>query len=166
MKVVVGNLWDSSADILTVTTNATIATNGLVMGRGAAFQASQKIQRLPRLAARTIESSADYYVNGYPVYGFRVVDIGHRQRIGLFQVKLHFKDEAALALIGLSVVSLASWLCDNPQLTVAMNFPGIGFGQLAREQVEPVLSMLPDTVCVHVFETYAHPNELKNKRRR
>lgn len=50
MKLVYGNLWNSDCEINAVTTNSFIRSDGsLVMGRGAALQASQRLPSFQEL---------------------------------------------------------------------------------------------------------------------
>ena len=44
----------------------------------------------------------------------------------------------------------AQWCKDNPNATVAMNYPGIGNGKLSYNVIEPLLAILPEQVSVHV----------------
>jgi len=43
---------------------------------------------------------------------------------------------------------LKAFALKNPTRTIHLPFPGIGFGGLPVEQVEPLLRVLPDNVCV------------------
>ncbi len=42
--------------------------------------------------------------------------------------------------------SLHREILDRPHITVALNFPGIGYGGLNRNEVLPIISILPDNV--------------------
>jgi hypothetical protein len=155
MRVIVGNLWESKADLLVVTTNSTLigSNQKLVMGRGAAFQAACRFPGLPAAAGREIQESAFGFIDGWPVYGFVEVLASKKDKrhMGLFQVKLNYHDPARLSLIGTSVACLLDWLSGHPKVTVAINYPGIGNGHLSRDMVEPILKELPDRVHVHVM---------------
>lgn len=151
MKVKVGNMWYSDANIIAVTTNGSItSTHKLVMGRGAAFQAASKFPRLPNLAASVIEDTVDMIVDGYPIYGFRTVEVDGKE-IGIFQVKLGFSNDAMPALIGYSIMSLVYWCSRFPKTSIALNFPGIGNGRLAPSKIMPMLEQLPNQVDIYVL---------------
>lgn len=149
MKIVTEDLWDSGADVKIVTANAYINSKGeLVMGRGAALEAKQRYPDIPRMAGTKLKEIAVIQtgtIGAYARYG--VLLLPHR--LGLFQVKLHFKDYALLSLIGMSTYMLLSICQSNPEMTVAMNFPGIGYGGLDPEVVLPIIRILPDTVTIH-----------------
>lgn len=147
------DLWDSSADLIAVTTCGSIvgSTRHLVMGAGAAFQASRRYPRLPAAAGRCVEDELITAINGVPLYGFLVIKLGRDTQVGIFQSKLVYYEPSLLSVIGTSVACLLAWLGVHPKTKVAINFPGIGLGKLEREKVEPLLAELPDCVTFHVL---------------
>lgn len=127
-----------------VTTNAVINKAGeLVMGRGAALQAKSKIPGIARECAITVKELGG-------VYGLGIVRVPTKEKagFGIFQVKYAWHEPANLRLIEKSVARLCEWCADHPFTKVRMNYPGIGNGKLKREDVEPLLAPLPDTVTV------------------
>jgi hypothetical protein len=135
-----GDMWQrlGQVDLFCITTNSTIKQNGsLVMGRGIASQAKKRLPQLPGLAAKLIRVSESDY-------GFVVVG-GLHPVIGLFQVKRHFSNKADLGLIKLATIRLFQYIVLY-NLTVCLNFPGIGNGRLSRDEVLPIVGLLPDNV--------------------
>ena len=117
----------------------------LVMGRGAALQAKKIWPALPKFLGMIIANDCghlgDYYLIGDGI-----------MRVGVFQVKRHFKSPAALDIINHSARTLVSWATASPQLTFNLNYPGIGYGRLTVGEVEPLLQYLPDNVHVWRFK--------------
>lgn len=147
-----GNMWDcfGKVDLFLVTTNPIVTKAGkCVMGRGIAKEMSDRYPEVPFALAGVITYSSD------PTYKF-CGDIGKvdNQQIGYFMVKDHWIEPAKLSIINASVVALLLKLDYmikyKPDCTVALNFPGIGNGKLKREDVLPLLEVLPDNV--HVWE--------------
>lgn len=129
-------------DLMFVTTNAMVRKDGaLVMGRGAAKEAAEHWPLLPFALGRAIGDDREY---GLIVPG----SIISGPRIGAFQVKYHWRDKADLMLIHLSADKLRMLAEIFPGSQVALNYPGIGNGQLNKEIVEPLLGFLPDNVDV------------------
>ena len=73
--------------------------------------------------------------------------------LGIFQVKYHWSSRARTDLIRIATRELkklaeTTWAGKS----IAMNFPGIGFGMLQRKDVLPIISLLPDNVTVWEFD--------------
>ena len=139
MKIVKQNLWEVDCDLRFVTTNSFIKKNGeLVMGRGAALEAKQRYPNLPFIAGK--------YITHLDIYGVMVLP---GSGVHLFQVKYHWNECAMPGLIEHSFVKLHMFL-EVYKGTVALNFPGIGNGQLARADVLPIVERYSHdriTVC-------------------
>ena len=156
------NMWNAiDIDLMLVTTNGYIAgyktpTQHLVMGRGAALESTIKYKDIAKIAASTIIS------DGYPkidrkqplfLYGMIQLPIApydavYNNYIGLFQVKYYWGDKASLSLIGYSLTKLFIWMQQNPDKVVGLNFPGIGYGGLHRENIIPMLEEFGDKLIV------------------
>jgi len=123
-----------------VTTNSFIKKSGsLVMGRGAAA------------AATRIWPACDLYFGSLvPHMGKYNILYDPARKLGLFQVKYFWGDDASLDLIRDSARALANWTDDNPG-PVHLNYPGIGFGRLKKSDVDPLLECLPPQVHVWTF---------------
>lgn len=154
MRLMKGDLWDApkaGATLIGVTTNAYVKKDGrLVMGRGAALEAARRHPALPSRAGDAIRGVHPRGFYGLmPRYGWTVVD---EPRIGLFQVKDRWEQEANLEIIRFACEVLADWLAPRRGEIVAINFPGIGNGRLDRAAVLPIISTLPDRVLVYEKE--------------
>jgi len=141
-----GDMWSvfDEVDYFVITTNAIIKNNGaVVMGAGIAKQVRDKWPGIDIEIGRGIQKVC-------PSGGEYGLILGNK--IGVFQVKYHFKHMANLYLIDQSAKALAAHARANPDTTYAMNFPGIGNGSLDKEAVQPILEKLPDNVQVWAFK--------------
>jgi len=148
-----GNMWDcfGKVDLFLITTNPVVKKNGAcVMGRGIAKEMSEKYPEIPFALGSIIQTRRG-------TKAWRDSDtIGclDKQIVGYFMVKDHWLEPAKLSIIESSVRALLVQLdyCTQykSDFTVALNFPGIGNGKLKREDVLPLLEVLPDNV--HVWE--------------
>lgn len=132
MIEVVGNLWTYTADVRVITTNGTIKKNGeCVMGRGCAYEASQKWPDLPKQLGHQIKT-----------YGNKV-HYFDEPNLFSFPVKHNWWEKADIDLIKASAYeiqerALRSWE------TILMPRPGCGNGNLKWEEVKPVISHILD----------------------
>ena len=132
-------------DIYLVTTNSYIRKDGaLVMGRGAAKQLAVMYPRLPYLLGDRIEHLGEYNVGV-------LTDKSTGLSLGAFQVKFNFADAADLDLIQRSADELHRLAVEDGRV-FHVNFPGIGNGRLAYDDVLPIMEALPDNVCVWTFK--------------
>jgi hypothetical protein len=141
MKLEQGNMWSiyDETDYFIVTTNSYIRTDGaVVMGRGIAKQLAARVPKIPYILGDLIDHLTEY--------GVIMV-----RKHGAFQVKYHFKDPADLGLIHRAVFDLTQYAEAVPTKRFDMNFPGIGNGHLAYDDVLPLLQPLPDNVHVWTF---------------
>lgn len=150
-----GNMWDcfGKVDLFLVTTNPIVNAKGeLVMGRGIALEAKKKFPILPKKFADRYKEAC--HIQGYddPMYPVNTGQGGlfMGQPVGWFMVKHHWAENARLDIIEHSVRELGGLAESSPHRTYAVNFPGIGNGKLKREDVLPLLEVLPDNV--HVWE--------------
>ena len=137
-----GDMWSiypSHTNYLLFTANSYIKNNGaLVMGRGAAKQARDRLPGIDMELGRKVVHLGKYGIvlsNRYP-------------RVGAFQVKYGYSEQANIWLIQESVFRLFEFLAHNPGLKIDLNFPGIGNGGLDVKTVEPIIKLLPDSVRV------------------
>jgi len=150
-----GNMWSAydDADLFVITTNAAIKRNGaLVMGRGIARQARNRFPGLDTALGQQIlsvcGSPSASLRTGQGEYGLLVSPRWPTAKLGIFQVKFHYRQAASLDLIRRSTAMLCAWCADHPYTQVALNFPGIGNGRLRREDVLPIVAQLPDQVTI------------------
>lgn len=140
-----GNMWSCFDEVnhFLITTNAVIKKDGaLVMGAGIAKQVRDKWPGIDKEMGAAIKRTC----GSGGTYG---VILG--KKIGLFQVKHHYKDNASLELITYSTNMLKALANSVPERKFALNFPGIGNGKLSYEQVFPIINNLPDNVYVWTY---------------
>ena len=148
----VGDMWtDSHADVILFTGNASVRADGaLVMGRGTALEAQTRFPGCNQVFGSLIRHHAATCggPEGSP-YGILIHPELARPMIGVCQVKYRWSDKARLDLIQYSI-NLLNFRCQFQwrQVSVALNFPGIGFGGLKRRDVLPIIKSLPDNVEV------------------
>jgi hypothetical protein len=162
-----GDLFDHPTDVeqvaFIVTTNSVIRGDALVMGAGAARNMKDRYELAPWWAVEAIaqvlgidsfeghplskESIAK--LRGCPIYGYlRIRTIGHDTHLGIFQTKREYAHKSHADLIIRSCDDLRKDAEAHPHIEFRVNFPGIGYGGLAREEVLPLLSVLPENVLV------------------
>lgn len=161
MKIGKGNLWDQEgkSDLLLVTSNSYIRKDGtLVMGRGAALEASKRYPKVPELAGKHIK----HYARHLGEYLLITKTSGPSllfewpERFGLFQVKRHFRDAADPELIRRSTTALIHLIRSSEIRRIDMNFPGIGLGGLPMNKVLPIVEDLPDCVTLWMCKELPH----------
>lgn len=141
MREITGELWDYYGrhhTIVLITTNGTVKKNGAcVMGRGCAFEATQRIPRIAKQLGALIQK-----------HGNVVVELEY-ERLWTFPVKHNWWERADLELIRRSAETLGQ-LAQPPHqdLTFVLPRPGCGNGHLTWEVVRPLLAGLPDNVLV------------------
>jgi hypothetical protein len=141
-----GNMWDiyDQTDLFLITANSTLNLhNELIMGKGIALQAREKFKGIRKIFGEEILKECENY-------GFYGVIIIPNQKIGLFQTKYHWRDKSDLELIFKSTTRLIGHILTSNLKWIDLNFPGIGYGGLNREDVLGIIKVLPD--CVHVWE--------------
>lgn len=144
------SIWESSADLVVVTTNSSINKYGeLIMGRGAAKEAKDRFPLLPKVAGEVVRNLKRMSMNDYGFVFFNCFRLP-----AIFQVKHSFYDKAKLGLIKISTKMLNDFALKNREKSISMNFPGIGYGGLGKEEILPIISVLPDNVSVHFFTPY------------
>lgn len=144
-----GNMWDAydRASLMLVTTNSYIARKGnLVMGAGAARQARDKFPGIDYAYGEHITKKFGQLA----LYGVVTPgEVGLKNKVGIFQVKMHYKEDADPVVIATSAATLTLLLRSRSEYgrSLHMNFPGIGYGNM-----EPlhVLSLLDKYLKVDV----------------
>jgi hypothetical protein len=148
-----GDLWSrlgghhrGGLNAILVSTNATVRKDGhLVMGRGAALEATKIWPDLPFFLGSIIKDRPEYGVvfapGVYPMQKWGVL-------MGAFQVKYHWSNDATLDLISTSTKKLSVIAEAIPHMLFSMNYPGIGNGRLERIDVSQIIKYLPDNVEV------------------
>lgn len=140
-----GDMWDrfGEVDLFCITVNGTFNSNGeLVMGKGIALELKARIPNIVKDAAVQLKQYLE--LSPYALPSCHTYD----QLIGLFQVKHHFNEPTSVELIKRSTVQLFRYITSYPKMTVCLNFPGIEYGKLNRDEVLPIIELLPDNVEV------------------
>ena len=142
-----GDMWTAfaAADLFLITTNSTIRNDGaLIMGCGIARQARE---RFPGLA----EALGQHILNtcgSLGEYGLLISSRWPYAKLGAFQVKRHYSQIASLELIQRSTSALCAWCLEHLDASVHLNFHGVGYGRLRREDVLPIITLLPDQITI------------------
>lgn len=170
MKLIYGNLWDQQADAICITTNGFIKSNGeCVMGRGCALEAAKRFKQLPTLLANAIKKRGNVvnplgkFINqGSPtvILSFPVKpDIQITQDPN--QIVQHIRGKLKPDRSG--NYHIPGWACKASleiieqscqqlvHITNTLNFqkvivprPGVGYGELQWEDVQPILEKYLD----------------------
>jgi hypothetical protein len=131
-------------DLVFVTTNGTLNTKGeLLMGAGIAAQAKNLYPSLPKSFGDKIKPILDLKPNGW--YGICILP---NSKIAAFQTKVNPYNDSDPRLIRFSTECLIDYASNNIDLNIALNYPGIGLGQLDKSVVEPIIRLLPDNVTI------------------
>lgn len=143
-----GNYWDyyNTADLFLFTGNSTVKPDGrLVMGAGTAKQVKTKFPGIDLALGREIlelypplnnkDWKREYLLLTSPNFKSNPT-----KKIGVFQTKYYWKQNASIKLIEKSCFALVRFIQENPNLTIFLPVPGIGQGQLPVSEVLSVLS--------------------------
>jgi hypothetical protein len=150
MNIIAEDLWTgwgrAEKTIWCVTTNGTLRKNGsVVMGRGAALELVRLVPGVDREFGEMIVQGKYPKIGTFWNYGI----IFHPDRpLGILQVKLFWGDPAELILIAKAMHLLGVAARQNKTILFRVNYPGIGYGQLTKEQVASHLVGLPDNVTI------------------
>ncbi len=156
MPITRGELWVpvEHPAIYVVTTNASVNVRGeLVMGRGAALQATKRIPGIAVEAAEVVDYRLGLLNRTDKPYGFILVRQPRPEEgkygFGIFQVKHTWDQPAKIPLISLSMNILRMYALSKRHVTIRLNYPGIGNGGLPKGQVSLLLQDLPKNL--HIF---------------
>lgn len=140
-------MWSAfnDVDLFLITTNSFITGHGhLVMGGGIAGEAASRWPKLSKVLGELIS----YRYGHLGTYGLLVSEYWPEKKLGLFQTKRSHADKSDLTLIETSTNNLLQWLDQHKDVTVALNYPGVGLGWLKESDVEPIISKLPRNVQI------------------
>jgi len=136
MKEIKGDLWEflDNGFTVAITTNGTVKKNGLaVMGRGCAYEATQRFPEFPKLLGENLKKSGNW-VTLYQCFD-----------IITFPVKHNWWEKADLCLIEKSAKDLMLLMDQTNIETVVLPKPGCGNGGLDwKTEVKPILECLLD----------------------
>lgn len=120
--------------------NVVKADGELVMGAGNALACKQAHPQAPRKFGGSLRIDPEVHVDFHNMNGVSV---------GYFRTKNHWKYASTLEIVERSIKDLKQEALDNPDWTIKLPAPAIGYGGLAWEEVEPLLKDLPDNVWVY-----------------
>lgn len=151
-----GDYWTAyeSADLFLFTSNGCIDSGALIMGAGTAKQVRDRFKGIDRAIATAIINHPDTQGTNPYLYGLLVSDRWPAGKVAAFQTKEHYNEGSCPALIYTTTCQLQEWCAAHPKAIVHMPFPGIGYGGLKKEEIYPIVDVLPDTV--NIWE-YANP---------
>jgi len=150
MPVVEDDLWKNPGNpgMIVITSHAFVQEDGrLFLGYPPAVEATKRIPDIEFQCGTQVLARA---VNG--VYGFLPVRPSLPDKrivgFGLFQTQVNWDEIPDPDLIKYSMECLRQFSREHSNLKIRMNFPGVGDGGLAVEEVAPLLLPLPETVTV------------------
>jgi hypothetical protein len=136
---------DTDVHALFVTSNSYVKLGGkLTMGAGAAKQLAERYPQLPEALGTKLFSKhmLAYHLCMLPLQK------EYYSLVGLFQTKYHWRDRSNLELIAESTQQLA-YFADMFYGNIALNYPGIGLGGRTKQEVQPIIDILPRNVWVY-----------------
>ena len=138
------NLWTHPADLICVTTNGFVKSNGeAVMGAGCAKELRDAVPTAAKKLGGLIKRYGNRPMRFCAVNGIHVCS---------FPVKHHWREEADPDLIAESAVELATLVYKFGYERVVLPRPGCGNGRLKWEDVKPrVEETLSDRFTVVTF---------------
>lgn len=150
MPVVDDDLWKNPGNpgMIVVSSHASIQSDGrLYMAYGEAQEAARRIPGIEYQCGNEVLARA---VDG--IYGFLPVRPSRPEEkiigFGLFQTQIGFEELPDPDLIKYSMECLRKYVSEHHNLKIRMDFPGLGTGGLAVEEISPLLVPLPSTITV------------------
>lgn len=150
-----GNVWSVMNDthsIILIPANAQVTNDGLlVMGKGFALQATERLPLSPKIFGDELVRT-NAYNTMYGVLLVTIFDIQNKykeyHKLGIFQTKLYPQHNSLIPLIKNSTAVLIEYANEMPHTTFHLPYPGIGMGKLTKEEVYPVIKQLPENVTI------------------
>ena len=125
------------------TANRVVKNNGeLVMGGGNALAFAKTYPDSPIVFGSIVTENPDTVFDVYS-------SPKHKGLLGLFVTKNHYKNPSCLVLVAKAVQELKYVALTNPNWTYHLPYPAIGLGGLRKEQINPLIEVLPDNVIVY-----------------
>ena len=154
MKIFKADLWDTPDNIIFVTGNSFLKSNGtLTMGKGAALEMAKRYPIMPIVFGEIVSQFYEHL----GIYGiitsrpFRSINQVEKI-LGVFQTKTDFKQNARIEYIENSSNRLLEFSKENNHPNMSCNFPGIGYGKLDYESVYECVRTLPDNISFYIKE--------------
>lgn len=137
-------IHSNKEEIFLCTTCSVLDKSGyLVMGAGNAYVMKTLFPDAPSLFANGVRSKI-YLDEEYNLY----ITESNNISIGAFQTKKNWMKPSPLLLIERSAQKLKTTAELNPNKIFNLPWPGIGFGNLTKEQTKPYLDKLPSNVII------------------
>lgn len=135
-----GDLWETPADAVCITTNAIVNRRGeAVMGRGCAKEATQKIPGISKVLATKLSHGNDVWILAGPNRPLQ-----YDRYVVSFPVKEHWRQKAKLNLIRKSARELLVLSQAFDWERILLPRPGCGNGQLKWSEVKPAIADILD----------------------
>lgn len=129
MKIEKGNILNyiGKSDIVCVTTNGTIKSNGeLVMGAGCALSFKKAFPSLPKILGEQVKLKGNRPLVGGKVKNTYIVS---------FPTKNHYKENSDIELIKNSAIFLVKIADYYNATSISIPSPGTGLGNLSKDLV-------------------------------
>jgi len=137
---------DPRKDVFIFTANSYLKTNGaLVMGAGAAKAVRDIYRGIDIRLGVKIKNKCGHLGEYYFLW-----DRSTEYLIGALQVKHSYADKADMSLVLKSLDTLNRLGRDRPNINFHCNFPAIGNGGLAYEDILPVLELMSDNIYIYM----------------
>jgi len=116
------------------------AEGNLFMGRGLARELKVKVLGIDEIFGKMILDDVGHLGR----YGLMIYE-----KYGILQVRRHYDEKPDLDLIVFGIRRLGSF-AEETGYIIHLEFPGLAYKELSKNEVEPILTPLPDNV--HVWE--------------
>ena len=142
MTIKKGNLYTKENkehyDLIGFTANSVIRKDGnLVMGAGSAKTVKDAYENSPKVFGERIKDKSVFHI-----------EIVKELKLLALQTKIDWKDDSDINLVKESLNKLFTYATENPNLKIAIPFPGISNGNLKKETITPLLKNIPNNIDV------------------
>ncbi len=162
MIEIIGDLFKQKADVLCITTNGFVKSNGeCVMGMGCAKKAKEINPRVPKLlgdAIRNYGNIVNHIITGkVALYSFPVKPVRNDCLPDKSNIVSHMKDkvragesvagwacQAKASIIKQSAIELVALADEHGWTKVVIPRPGCGAGELNWREIKPILDEILD----------------------
>ena len=134
----VGNMLDAPGIKIVTACSYLTVEHTLFMGKRLARELKVKIPGIDGIFGRMVIDNGGHLGR----YGLMIYE-----RWGVLQVRRHYDERADLALITFGLERLKSF-AEETGYIFNVEYPGIGEGELIKEEIGPILKGLPDNVYI------------------
>ena len=129
-------------DVVFFTANQVVKRNGeLVMGAGNALAAKIAVKGSSYIFGQNLGNSRCMVMSLSNEKG--------KINLGALATKQHFKDPSNIGFVTKSLRHLYVYAKSNPDKTIHLPYPAIGYGGLSRKELDPILVFLPNNVLIY-----------------